>query len=249
MANFYDELAPFYHLIYPDWQASVARQAQALHRIISQHWPTTAGVLDVACGIGTQSLGLAQLGYRLRASDLSAQEIEQARAQAHTLQLDIDFSVADMRQVFEYHGGGFDLVLCADNSLPHLLTDADILLALRQMHQCLIPGGGCVITLRDYATEPRGRNIVKPYGVRLEGDLRHLVFQVWDFDADVYELTMFIVTENLSTGMVQTRSMRSRYYAVSTDTVMELMRLAGFDAVQRLDEVFFQPVLVGTRSV
>lgn len=42
--------------------------------------------------------------------------------------------------------------------------------------------------------------------------------------------------------------MRSRYYAVSTGKLLALMQRAGFENVRRLDEVFYQPVLVGTRS-
>lgn len=33
-ANFYDDLAPLYHLVYEDWEASVKRQATALDSII-----------------------------------------------------------------------------------------------------------------------------------------------------------------------------------------------------------------------
>ena len=41
--------------------------------------------------------------------------------------------------------------------------------------------------------------------------------------------------------------MRSRYYAISTEHLMELMREAGFAHVRRIDDAFYQPVLVGTR--
>jgi hypothetical protein len=34
MSNFYDQLAPFYHLIYEDWEASIASQANYLNDII-----------------------------------------------------------------------------------------------------------------------------------------------------------------------------------------------------------------------
>jgi hypothetical protein len=42
--------------------------------------------------------------------------------------------------------------------------------------------------------------------------------------------------------------MRSRYYAIAPDRIAALMAEAGFDRVERLDEMFFQPVLVGTRT-
>ena len=44
-----------------------------------------------------------------------------------------------------------------------------------------------------------------------------------------------------------TRILRSRYYAVDTVHLLALMAEAGFQDVTRLDGVFYQPVLVGTR--
>ena len=35
---FYDELAPLYHLVYEDWESSVARQGAALASLIAEHW-------------------------------------------------------------------------------------------------------------------------------------------------------------------------------------------------------------------
>lgn len=68
-------------------------------------------LLDVSCGIGTQSLGLAGLGYEVTASDLSAESVERAKREAEARELSISFSVADMRQAFERHGSGYDVVL------------------------------------------------------------------------------------------------------------------------------------------
>lgn len=70
--QFYAGLAPLFHLIYPNWGSSVQRQAAALDSVIRETLGDGAtSVLDVSCGIGTQSLGLAELGYRITASDLS----------------------------------------------------------------------------------------------------------------------------------------------------------------------------------
>ena len=45
-----------------------------------------------------------------------------------------------------------------------------------------------------------------------------------------------------------THVMRSKYYAVGTGRLLELMRRAGFASVERLDGRFYQPVLVGSRE-
>lgn len=252
MSDFYDQLTPFYHLIHQDWDASMRRQGEQLATVIHAEWPGHRSVLDVSCGIGTQAIALAQHGFTVRASDLSEQEITRARLEAHQRGVPIDFSVCDMRQAFAHHGAGHSVVLSADNSLPHLLTDDDVLTALRQMAACLAPGGGCLITVRDYAQEARGTNLLKPYGVRVENGMRYVLFQVWDFDeggeGNHYDLTFYFVVEDLSTGAVQTHAMRSRYYAISTDRLCALMREAGFSDVRRIDGAFYQPVLIGTKA-
>lgn len=113
MIEFYDRLAPLYHLIFQDGDASIARQAQQLREIVTSEWGSEiTKVLDVSCGIGTQAIALAQAGF---------------------------------------------------------------------------------------------------------------------------------------SKAVQTHAMRSRYYAISPCKVLTLMEEAGFAAVKRLDDVFYQPVLIGTK--
>jgi 2-polyprenyl-3-methyl-5-hydroxy-6-metoxy-1,4-benzoquinol methylase len=99
-SDFYDTLTPYYHLIYADWEAGIERQSRALDAIIrSTGGPQPRSVLDAACGIGTQSLGLAQLGYQVTASDVSPLAVERARREPNRRGLSIQCSVADMRRV------------------------------------------------------------------------------------------------------------------------------------------------------
>jgi SAM-dependent methyltransferase len=248
MPDFYDELAPLYHLIFEDWDTSIRRQGLRLSAIIKSEWPSHQTVLDVSCGIGTQAIALAMNDFTVTASDLSSKAIERAKAEAARRDQSIKFSVCDMRTANKHHGTGFDLVMSCDNSIPHLLNDSEITLALRQMFSCLRSGGGCLLTVRDYDLEARGTNIVKPYGARIENGKRYVAFQVWDFQGDVYDLTIFFVEEDISSKAVTTRAMRARYYAIGTDKLMNLMREVGFSNLRRLDDVFYQPVLVGTRT-
>jgi SAM-dependent methyltransferase len=245
--EFYDQLTPFYHLIYPDWEASILKQSSDLDSIIKEHWGKgVRSVLDVACGIGTQSLGLASLGYTVTASDLSASAVERARKEAASRKLSVDFSVADMREAYSHHGRQFDLVIACDNAVPHLLTDDELLGAFRQFYQCVSPGGGCLISVRDYEKEELAGVQVKPYGVRVEGETKYLVFQVWEFHGQTYDLSMYFI-EDRGGADCTAKVMRTRYYAVRIDRLMELMSLAGFRDVRRRDERFFQPLIIGNR--
>jgi hypothetical protein len=130
-----------------------------------------------------------------------------------------------------------------------LLNDEDMLRALGQMYACTRPGGGCLLTVRDYDREERGVGLVKPYGVREEGGKRYVIFQVWDFvDDRVYDLAMYFVVDDRTSEELVTCVLRTQYYAVGTDHLLALMRQAGFTRVERLDGRFYQPVLVGDRE-
>ena len=52
--QFYDSMADHYHLIFEDWDASMRRQGAAIAKLLPP--PEEVGlILDVACGIGTQT--------------------------------------------------------------------------------------------------------------------------------------------------------------------------------------------------
>jgi hypothetical protein len=115
------------------------------------------------------------------------------------------------------------------------------------MYLCTKPGGGCLLTMRDYDAEERGTGIIKPYGVRAAGERRYVVFQVWDFEGEQYDLAMYLVEDDRKSESARTHVFRCRYRAISPDRIVELMTSAGFAEVRRLDDVFYQPVLIGTR--
>src|SRR6266849_3150869 len=116
-AKSYDELADHYHLIFEDWKASVERQAAVLNSILQQQCglPGTARILDCACGIGTQALGLARLGFRMTGCDISPRSVERAQREASQRGLDIQFSVANMLDLKRFGDSQFDAVVCMDN--------------------------------------------------------------------------------------------------------------------------------------
>ena len=82
--RFYDDLADDYHLIFRDWEKAVDRQGQVLDELIRARCPRARTLLDCACGIGTQSFGLAARGWRVTGSDLSPGAIGRAPCCMHT---------------------------------------------------------------------------------------------------------------------------------------------------------------------
>ncbi len=246
---FYDELTCYYHLIYADWQASIDRQARALDSIIRSEGGTEAHtVLDCSCGIGTQSLGLAARGYEVTASDFSPAAVERARSEARQRDLSLQVSVADMRSLYKHHGRTFDVVLSCDNSVPHLLSNEEILTAFRQFYECTRPGGICLVSVKDYgAMDFSSRTQLHPYGVRDAGDVRYVLFQVWDLRPPLYDMTFYVI-EHRGNSPATVHATRATYYAVPIPVLIQLMKEAKFQDVRRIEGVFFQPIIAGHKQ-
>lgn len=249
MSDLYQRIATLYHLVYADWEASISRQARSLDAVCAERLGAgSLSIRDVSCGIGTQALGLAALGHGVVGSDLAPAAIERARREALNRGLAIEWSVGDMRDCARGEDRRFDVVLSADNSVPHLLDDDSIATAFTAMHAITRPGGLVVLSVRDYVAEDRSPLQLRPFGVRQIGDERILVFQRWAFHADArhYSVAMYFVTER-DGAEPEIVVGESRYYAVTVDVLRELLESAGFVDIERIDGRFFQPLLVGRR--
>lgn len=245
-AAFYDELAPFYPLLYSNWDDAIARQGTALSSLLSELGVARGDtVLDAACGVGTQALGLLGQGHHVIASDLSVGAILRFKAELERRALRAEARVDDMRELAGVEPESVAAVMACDNSVPHLLSDAEIAQAFASFHRALKPGGWMVISVRDYASIERKNPDVRPYGLRHDGDRRFLAVQVWEWDANQYDLRMYLTIE--SDGTCETRVLVARYYAVTIERLMQLMSTAGFVDIRRRDDVLFQSVLVGRR--
>ncbi|WP_394616358.1 methyltransferase domain-containing protein [Lentzea sp. JNUCC 0626] len=230
---FYDDLSGTYHLMFPDWDASMARQAAQLAEFI----PAGARVLDCACGIGTQAIGLALRGYEVVGADLSPMAASRAVVEASARGVTVPAFAADMRAL-PFADGSFDVVLAADNALPHLLTAGDVLLALREMRRVLRLGGRIILSTRDYDAIRADRPLATPPSV---GPGRVVWFQLWNWDGDQYELEMFRLDEADSWRVVVGKA---RYWAITRHEITALAERAGFGYVEWSLHAYYQPLLV-----
>jgi SAM-dependent methyltransferase len=244
---FYDALAPWYHLVYPDWEVSVGRQGRALASLLTSEWGSAVHrVLDAAVGIGTQALGLAGLGFRVMGSDVSFAAVQRASEEAARRGLRLSCVVGDVRAL-PVRSATFDIVLACDNALPHLLSEEDIQCAFQECLRCTRPGGGCVISMREYGPPPPPGTVeTQDYGDHIWSGRRCRLVQTRRWRGHLYDLAFELVT-NGELREVVLRTPETTYFAIGVARMAVLMGEAGFIRVRRVDGCLSQPVLVGTR--
>jgi SAM-dependent methyltransferase len=248
LESFYDQLSPYYKYLFQDWDASVERQASALDEVIREYFGGHIhSILDAACGIGTQAIGLSQKGYEVTGSDISSSELEKARLEASKRDLNIAFGIADMRDLQKVYQRKFDLVIACDNAIPHLLSDEEILQAFVQFFRISSEQGGCIVSVRDYATIQKGGRQLYPRRVHETENGKLILFDLWEFDGDYYDMTIYLV-EDTGSPTVKTTAVRGgRYYCVTISRLAALMQEAGFKKVVILKDRIHQPLLLGLK--
>ena len=250
IVEFYEPLAEVYHLIFEDWDASIARQAGVVDQLLrAEFGARPLRVLDCACGIGTQAIGLAQLGHQITASDVCGKAVERARTEAQERGLAITFHVSDMTSMADVAEADFDVVVALDNALPHLEKD-QLRAAVEAMRGKLRDSGVMLASIRDYDRLIVERPTVQGpafYGCELD---RRIVHQVWDWIAeDRYRLHMYITAK-------QGREWRAHHFvgeyrAVLRSELAGVLNEAGFSAIHWLapdESGFYQPMVMARRD-
>ncbi|MFJ7666371.1 class I SAM-dependent DNA methyltransferase [Lysinibacillus sp. NPDC097195] len=250
--NFYDELAEDYHLIFIDWHESIARQSEVLHNIIQSKLNLSCTdiirILDCSCGIGTQAIGLANYGYNVTATDLSAVSVKRAIKEAANFGVKITFGVADFRTLHTDVSGIFNIVLSADNAIPHLISDEDLYQAFHNMHAKLDQNGLLIVTIRDYDAMVKKQITSTKPNVFDNGN--RMAFQIYDWaqDGKTYTVHQFIM-QRMNTGW-KTKQYSTLYRAWLREELNKIMQATGFVNVEwhfPSQTGYYQPILTARK--
>jgi len=248
--KFYDELSADYHLIFGNWNNAIKKQSKNLDNIIQEYSkinPKT--LLDCSCGIGTQAIGLAELGYKVHATDLSPKAIERAELEANKRNISMSFGVADFKKLEDQVKGVFDVVISCDNSLPHLLTNSELFLAAKNIFSKMKSNSLFVASIRDYDQLLKDKPITIQPTVKDFEKERIISFQVWDWNEDnIYTINHFTVKG--INGKFNTFLRTTKYRAYKRDEVSKIFEKAGFTEIKWLmpnESEYYQPIIIALK--
>ncbi|MFI1191864.1 class I SAM-dependent methyltransferase [Micromonospora sp. NPDC020750] len=227
VTDFYDSLAPDYELLYSDWEDHTRDEAGRLDVILRSVLPFPARrILDCACGIGTQAVGLAGLGYAVTGTDLSETAVARAGKNSERLGTQIQFRQADFRHLEEVVPADYDAVLALENAISHLLEPEDILQAFSSMRSRLRPGGVTLVSTRDYDSDRAAK--ITGTAPRIMDDGNRLAFQAWEWQStDVYRLRYFLMSRQPEAQWT-VKERLVRYRAWPRAELLSLAQAAGF---------------------
>ena len=246
--TFYDSMASQYDKLFEDWQTTTQQQAEILEHIFRESgFDRSAHILDCACGIGTQSIGLAALGYDVMASDISEGELAEAQCRAAENGVTIRFERADFTALERTFQERFDIVICMDNALPHMLSHSALEAAIKSITNQIDTGGIFVASIRDYDTLLAEKPPYSPPYIHKTDKGQRVSFQTWDWEGEHYKLKQYIIDD---AETLQVSKFDCEYRATRRAELTELLQSCGCRAEWKFpaETGFYQPIVVAKKQ-
>ena len=246
--TFYDTLASQYDKLFLDWQATTQEQAAILDRIfLNNGFDKTANILDCACGIGTQAIGLASMGYKVTGSDISDGEIAEAKKRAAKNNVSVRLEHADFCSLSDTFTEQFDIVIAMDNALPHMLTGDDLASAIKSIVNQTKNGGMFVASIRDYDALLMDKPPYSPPYIHKTARGQRVSFQTWTWEGDNYKLIQYIIDDE---DTLQVSKFECAYRATRRQEMTDLLIANGCSKVTWMfpeETGFYQPIVVAKK--
>ena len=189
-------------------------------------------VLDAATGTGMHAIALAQLGFQAAGADISTGMIDRARLNANSACVQVQFEIAgfgSLGHLFDLHS--FDALLCLGNSLPHLLSPAELMAALLDFTTCLAPVGLLLIQNRNFdAVMSHHERWMEPQ-YHSDGQAEWIFQRFYDFDPDGLLSFNMVTLKRVSTGPWTQNVVSSRLRPLLKDDLTMALTQAGFTEI------------------
>jgi SAM-dependent methyltransferase len=237
----FDHYAEIYNRIAygEDWQQENRKLARFFEdRVFSRCEREVHRVLDVGCGTGVPSLGLAEMGYEVVGFDLSTNMIRIAQGNSTHLP-NAQFNVADWREIepdsFE---GTFDAVIFKGAGIDLNETETEAKSLLENIYRLMSHEGGLYLTLRNWEVALRRISkqpveYVTPHPVVVDGNIYSVIYQYEWIGDDLFADMIFQWAD--TEGNSEAFAERMKTLKVTEDMLQSWVDDSDFKRYERLD--------------
>jgi len=222
----FDDIALAYdHTI--DWEKRLRREIPFIIDVIGDL--DEKRILDLACGTGRHAIELERHGAEVKGIDSSPNMIKKARDIAERNRSDVEFVVADMRDMKQSVSDDFDLVLCLGNSLALLPNLTTLQQVVSDVHDVLVPDGMFLYQILNFENiNQSGFRFIAPKGVESAAGDDLVFFRFFDHFEDSGFSTLVLSAfekrdEKWQVDLATTHVLQLNYKIVD-----EIMNEAGF---------------------
>lgn len=133
----FGDYAYYYNAFYRD--KDYKQEAETVHRLLTKYGSNVQELINFGCGTGRHDIELAKLGYHCQGIDISPMMIDIAKKNSVQKEMNIDFSVHDIRS-FKADSPK-DAVISLFHVLCYQIENIDIMNAFKAARASLKKGG------------------------------------------------------------------------------------------------------------
>ncbi len=188
-------------------------------------------ILDCACGQGRSAIALKRTGLSVHGSDISAEMIRLARANARKAQHRIPFTVAPWHELPSKISRRFDFVMCHGNAIGHCRGERSMIQSLKAIREATKDGGHLYLDTRSWEWFRTKSGRFWPGRTTTEEDGRHTMIFAATIPRRWSEPHIIEVVHVVDKGgemEVEVESYRVTFYAVKISARDSRLRKAGF---------------------
>jgi glycine/sarcosine N-methyltransferase len=234
--DFYEELAEAYDTM-TQFEARFEKERRFFEGLLKAYHPRK--VLDAGCGTGFHSILLAKLGLEVTGIDSSSKMLTKAEENAVNHHVKVRFHRSTFQDVTTCIGDTFDAVFCMGNSLPHLLTKAEVVLGLQNFYTLLGDGGVLVIQNLNYDRIMENTDRI----VSVHKNDGNVFIRFYDFGRDTLKFNILILRDEK--GGFSHKLISTDLRPIYRDELYEWLKAAGFRNVRTLGNVNGEKFSVG----
>ena len=191
-------------------------------------------ILDLACGTGSITLLLAEMGYDMIGVDASADMLAEAQRKAHEQKINVLFLAQDARELDLF--GTIDGAVSVCDGLNYILREDELQEVFRRVQLFINPGG---IFIFDMNTEYKFKEILadRVFEYEAPGGEAYVWENNYDAETMINEYKMFFYTFKDDSAFRELHRQR----AYRTGDVCNMLAKAGFAEVKTYDDYSKNP--------